>query len=142
MAPSVAEVDAAERDAARPDRAETAQHGVQDGGRGALPLRRETVEQAAGPGVVGLPERFRVGRDDRAEAVEQGCAALKPDERIAGAGLEPLRQFLGVSAASASASARNGSSGRFENAPPTNRSKLATARPSERANVSPVRPSW
>src|SRR5215212_7065435 len=94
MPPRVAEIDAAKRDATWPDRAEMLQNSVQNCGCADLGLFGQKVKQAAGPGLVGLPESLRIGRDYFAKSVKQGGTALQSDERIVGAGLKTLCQLL------------------------------------------------
>ena len=97
VAPGIAEIDAAEGDAARPDRAEMGEQSLQDRGRLDAVVfggRRDDVEEPAGPRIVMLPEDVGVRRDDAAEAVEKRRAALEADERIVGRDLEACGEIL------------------------------------------------
>ena len=109
MAPHVAQVDAAEGEAAGPDIRESLQHASEDGlGRNRPVPRpcRQVVEEAARPGRVGAEER-RVGAQAPAQPAEERHASRQARKRVVRPGPEAARQVrfreprqgLGVGAA-------------------------------------------
>ena len=91
MAPAVAERNAAQLQSRRPDRAQLAQHRLQDGAArqaSALGWRGEWSNNPPGRGVIVARENIGLGGDGVAKATKQVDAALQSRQRVGGAHLE------------------------------------------------------
>ena len=96
------------------------------------------VEQATRPRRIGASEDLGLCRDCGAEPAEQFGTPLQAHQWIAVARLEMVAQRIDRQRFQHLASARNGESGRAENAPPANIARLASANPSDRPTSIPV----
>src|SRR5262249_40614957 len=98
MAPGVAEADAAEALAPRPDRAEPFEQRDQDLARGQHAVRGargQEVEQAAGARTIVAREQLRRGPDALSERGEERCSPGDTDEWVGLAYLEPSSEASG-----------------------------------------------
>src|SRR5207237_6291069 len=98
VAPAIAERDVVELQPVRPDRAERLEQSLEDGGGGEAAVHGAGGEQVVETAGVSAGEKVGPGPDLRAEAAEQGGAAMEASQRIVRRALEAAGQPLRVEA--------------------------------------------